>query len=178
MLVFQKKKVSGTKKLKPVWLTNKCVRPWAAAVSVAATGGCRREVEGVGVASRCVRVSAMPIARLYGETCTSLYTLISDGPARPLGYPKAETPIREESSGPSTPGPPREVGLPAGEGWADTGSAGSVAIDSDSSTAATVGLTIVPSEVAAADEAASPGSTSLYSLGSYLASPRHLRDLV
>jgi len=55
---------------------------------VAATGGCRRddEVEGVGVeeeeeASRYVRVSAIPIAKLYGETCTSLHTLISDGPA-------------------------------------------------------------------------------------------------
>ena len=60
------------------------VRPWAAAVSVAATGGCRREDVGVGEeeeASRYVRVSAIPIARLYGETCTSLYTLISDGPA-------------------------------------------------------------------------------------------------
>jgi len=80
-----------------------------------------------------------------------------------------ETPTREESTGPSAPGPPREVGLPAGEGWADTGSAGSVAIDSDSSAAATVGLTIVlrgRGEVAAADGAASPGSTSLHSLGS------------
>ena len=93
------------------------VRPWAAAVSVAAIGGCRREVVGVvDVASSCVRVSTIPIAKLYGETCTSLHTLISDGPAWPLGYPKAETPTREESSGPSTPGPPREVGLPAGEG--------------------------------------------------------------
>jgi len=51
-------------------------------------------------------------------------------PARPLGYLRAETPNRGEPAGPSTPGPPREVGLPAGEGWADTGSASSVEIDS------------------------------------------------
>jgi len=59
------------------------VKPWAAAVSVAAIGGCRREdeVEGMGVASSCIRVSAIPIAKLYGETCTSLHTLIEDGPA-------------------------------------------------------------------------------------------------
>ena len=57
------------------------VRPWAGAVSVAAIGGCRRDV-GVGeAASRCIRVSAIPIARPYGDTCTSLHTLISDGPA-------------------------------------------------------------------------------------------------
>jgi len=71
-----------------------------------------------------------------------------------MGYPRVETPTREESAGPSTPGPPREIRLPAGEGWADTGSAGSVAIDSDSSAAAAVGLTIVLSgreEVAATD---------------------------
>jgi len=106
-------------------------------------GGCRREeLDG---ASSCACVSAIPVARfrLYGETCTSLHTLISDGPALPLGYPRVETPTREESTGPSTPGPPREVGLPAGEEWADAGSAGSVAIDSDSSAAAAVGLTIV-----------------------------------
>ena len=64
-----------------------CVRPWAAAVLVAAIGGCRRDnVEGVGEeeeASSCirVRVSAISIARPYGNTCTSLHTLISDGPA-------------------------------------------------------------------------------------------------
>jgi len=82
---------------------------------------------------------------------------------------RVETPTREESTGPSTPGPPREVGLPAGEEWADAGSAGSVAIDSDSSAAAAVGLTIVLSgreEVAAAYGAASLSSTSLHSLGS------------
>ena len=42
---------------------------------------------------------------------------------------------------PSTPGPPREVGLPTG--WADTGSASSADIDSDSPTAATLSLTVV-----------------------------------
>jgi len=84
------------------------------------------------------------------------------------GVPQGRDPTREESAAPSTPGPPREIGLPAGEGWADTGSAGSVAIDSDSFAAAAVGLTIVLSgrgEVATADGATSLGSTSLHSLG-------------
>ena len=57
-------------------------------------------------------------------TCPLLYSLYSGGLARPLGYLRAETPTRGEPAGPFTPGPPWEVGLPAGEGWADTGSAG------------------------------------------------------
>jgi len=50
---------------------------------------------------------------------------------------------------------------------ADTGSAGSVDIDPDSPAAAALGLTVILSgkgEVAAADGAASLGSTSLHSL--------------
>ena len=62
-------------------------------------------------------------------------------PARPLGYLRAETHTRGVPAGPSKPGPPWEVGLPAGEGLADTGSASSVDIDSDSPTAAPFGLT-------------------------------------
>ena len=43
--------------------------------------------------------------RLHCKTgCYS--TLITGGPARPLGYLRAETPTRGESAGPSTPGPP------------------------------------------------------------------------
>ena len=67
--------------------------------------------------------------------------LISYGPVRPLGYLRAETPTRGEPAGPSTPGPPWEVSLPAGEEGADTGSASSVDIDSSSPTAAPFGLT-------------------------------------
>ena len=69
------------------------------------------------------------------------YMLVLGGPARPLGYLRAETPTRGEPTGPSTPSPPWEVGLPAGEGWADTGSASSVDIDSVSPTATPFSLT-------------------------------------
>jgi len=89
-----------------------------------------------------------------------------DGPARPLGYLRAETPTRGEPAGPFTPGPPWKEGLPAGEGCADTGSAGSVDINSGSPRAATIGLTVSlvgVEEVAAG--ATSLGSTSLHSLG-------------
>ena len=51
------------------------VRHWAAAVSVAAVGGCRDE-EG-----RLELRRFNYVARLYGETCTSLHAPISDGPA-------------------------------------------------------------------------------------------------
>jgi len=100
------------------------------------------------------------------DTCPLLYTLYSGGPARPLGYLRADTPTRGESAGPFTPGPPGEVGLPAGEGWADTGSACSVDIDPDSPAAATFSLTdILDGEEDVATGATSLGCTSLHSLG-------------
>ena len=86
-----------------------------ASATVAAAGGCREEEEeydvvGDDCASRCAGV-ARPVARL-SDIWPPLYTLLSGGPARPLGYLRAETPTRREPAGPSTPGPPREVGLP------------------------------------------------------------------
>jgi len=100
------------------------------------------------------------------DCCPLLTALSSDGPARRLGYLRAETPTRREPAGPSTPGPPWKVGLPAGDGWADTGSAGSVDIDSGSPMAATFGLTgsLVGEEEDVATGATSLGSTSLHSL--------------
>jgi len=89
---------------------------------------------------------------------------MSDGPARPLGYPKADILTRGEPAVPSIPGPPWKVARPFHrEGWADTGSAGSVDIDSGSPTVATLGLTNVKEkeEVVAATGATSSGSTSL-----------------
>ena len=105
----------------------------------------------------------IPVARLI-DIWPPTYALLSGGPARPLGYLRAETPTRGEPAGPSTPGPPREVGLPAG--WADTGSASSADIDSDSPTAATLSLTVVvDGEEDVATGATSLGSTSSHSLG-------------
>jgi len=69
----------------------------------------------------------------------------------------------------SSQSPPWMEGLPAAEGWmgTDTGSTGSVAIDSGPPTAATLGPTNVEKEVAATG-ATSLGSTSLHS---YLTRP-------
>jgi len=102
-----------------------CVRlSGGSRAAAVAAGGCREEVEGDGAS--CVD-AARPVTRL-SDSWPPLCMLLSGGPARPLGYLRAEIPTRGEP-GPSTPGPPREVGLPAG--WADTGSASSVDIDSD-----------------------------------------------
>jgi len=155
------------------------VRPSAAAVSVATADGCRdaRCRQGAAAGGEEEEVgqgdgdgegdgeeddgSAATV-----DTCLLLYLLYSGGPARPLGYLRAETPTRGEPAGPSTPGPPGEVGLPAGEGWADTGSAGSVDIDPDSPAAATFGLTVIlDGEEDVATGATSLGSTSPHSLG-------------
>ena len=125
-----------------------------------AAGGCHEEVEGDGAS--CVD-AARPVTRL-SDSWPPLCMLLSGGPARPLGYLRAEIPTRGEPAGPSTPGPPREVGLPAG--WADTGSASSVDIDSDSSTAATFSLTdILDGGEDVATGATSLDSTSPHSLG-------------
>ena len=137
-----------------------------AAATVAAAGGCLEEdeydVAGDDGASCCAGV-AKPVARL-SDIWPPLCMLLSGGPARPLGYLKAETLTRGEPAGPSTPGPPREVGLPAG--WADTGSASSAYIDSDSPTAETLSLTVVvDGEEDVATGATLLGSTSSHSLG-------------
>jgi len=75
------------------------------------------------------------------EVVVSLRSWVYDslGPARPLGYPR-ETPTRGEPADPTTPGPPSEGRIPAGEDWAgaDTGSAGSVDVDPGSPAAATL----------------------------------------
>ena len=80
-----------------------------AAATVAAAGGCREEEEydvvGDDGASCCAGVAAIPVARL-SDIWPPLCMLLSGGPARPLGYLRAETPTREPA-GPSTPGPPR-----------------------------------------------------------------------
>jgi len=136
-----------------------------AAATVAAAGGCREKEYDVVVddsASSCAGV-ARPVARL-SDIWPPLCMLLLSGPARPLGYLRAETPTRGEPAGPSTPGPPRELGLPAG--WADTGSASSADIDSDSPTAATLSLRdVVDGEGDVATGATSLGSTSSHSLG-------------
>jgi len=86
-----------------------------------------------------------------------------DGPARPLEYPKAETPTWGGPAGPDTPSPPKEGGLPAGRRCvgAVTGPADSVDTDSGPPTAAALGLTNVEEEGVAATKATSLGSTSL-----------------
>jgi len=135
-----------------------------AAATVAAAGGCREEVEydDGGDWSRCVD-AAKSVARL-SDIWPPLCMLLLGGPARPLGYLRAETPSRGEPAGPSTPGPPRGVGLPTG--WADTGSASSADIDSDSPTAATLSLTVVvDGKEDVATGATSLDSTSSNSLG-------------
>ena len=72
------------------------VRPSAAAFAVAAVDGCRDATccwyeaaasdddDGGGVSTAVVPT--------LDDDCSRLCTLTSDGPARPLGYPKAETP--------------------------------------------------------------------------------------
>ena len=49
------------------------------------------------------------------DNCSRVCALISDGPARPLGYPR-ETPTRGGPTGLGTPSLPWKEGLPAGEG--------------------------------------------------------------
>jgi len=138
----------------------------SAAAAVVAAGGCRDGVEygdGGDDCASCCAEAARPVARL-SDIWPPLCMLLSGGPARPLGYFRAETPTRGEPAGPSTPGLPREVGLPAG--WADTGSASSADIDSDSPTAATLSLTVVvDGKEDVATGATSPDSTSSHSLG-------------
>jgi len=103
------------------------------------------------------------------DNCSRLCVLITDGPARPLGYPR-ESPTRGGPTGPGTPSPPWKEGLPAGEGWmgTDMGSAGSVAIDSGPVTAATLGPTNVEEEQ---EEVAATGATSLDSTSLHCISP-------
>jgi len=62
---------------------------------VAAAGGCRKEVEvdDGGDWSRCVD-AAKSVARL-SDIRPPLCMLLSGGPARPLGYLRAETPLEE-----------------------------------------------------------------------------------
>jgi len=81
------------------------------------------------------------------DCCPLLGALISDGPTRPLGYPRAETPLEENPQAlPHRVRPGREA-FPLDR----DGSAGSVDIDSGPSMAATFGptVTLVKEEVAA-----------------------------
>ena len=109
-------------------------------------------------------VVSTTVAMPEDDNCSRLCVLITDGPARPLGY-HMESPTRGGAAGPGTPSPPWKEGLPAGEGWmrTDTDSAGSVSIDSGPPTAATLGPTNVEEEVAATG-ATSLGCTSLHSI--------------
>jgi len=67
-----------------------------AAATVAAAGGCREEVEvdDGGDCASCCGDAAIPVARL-SDIWPPLCMLLSGGPARPLGYLRAETPLEE-----------------------------------------------------------------------------------
>ena len=90
------------------------------------------------------------VARL-SDIWPPLCALLLGGSARPLGYPRAETPL------------PKEEWLPAGRErvGADTGPADSVDTDSGPSAAITFGPTNMLGGRGAADGAVSLGSTSL-----------------
>jgi len=67
-----------------------------AAATVAAAGGCREEVEvdDGGDCASCCGDAAISVARL-SDIWPPLCMLLSGGPARPLGYLRAETPLEE-----------------------------------------------------------------------------------
>jgi len=144
------------------------VRLVAAAVTAASSGGGCRDAGGLSGAAASAGGGgvAVPVVTLDYDTCSTPRACNSDGPARPLGYPR-ETPTGGEPAGPSTPSPPWKEDLPAEEGWmgTDTGPADSIAIDSGAPPAATLSLTEErEGEEVAATGATSLGSTSLYSV--------------
>ena len=83
------------------------------------TGGCREEVDDD---SNLLDDSALaiPIAKL-DDICPPPYALLSGGPARPLGYPRAETPHEKDPQTLTCRDCPRREGLPLGESeWGQT----------------------------------------------------------
>ena len=69
-------------------------------------GGCRDEEEDD--SSSCAGVSAIPAARLYGDTCTSLRAPISDGPCLTAGVPQGRDPHHRRIRRPFYTGPAQE----------------------------------------------------------------------
>jgi len=97
-----------------------CVGPSGGSRAAAAvTGGCREEVDDD---SNLLDDSALaiPIAKL-DDICPPPYALLSGGPARPLGYPRAETPHEKDPQTLTCRDCPRREGLPLGESeWGQT----------------------------------------------------------